>query len=356
MSGIGTPSDTAQHSNRQSAAAPPLLSAAQASEAAAWNNSNWNDEFSRQIIAFLRGAADGSSATFTPADVQRVAHLQEQAGTDVDGLIGPVTTAVLLHAGLSLTHPPVETSAVILCFYPGELEDLATWRERVDAVLAGGGGYRDVQPPPGCGRLYVQVSGRLVATYAARGGPPISVADGADHSADPTAYGVFALGAGHPIVTSSWPYSQIPWGAEIRRVGDHFQYRPEGAADWSWASGPHCTLRTPLDADDFDDLPQGVRDGQACLVWNKNDFGRLGWRLQGTADFIHTTPATETATTQQRRVELAPSHGCIHVVPAERDQMMARGYLQEGVKIDVKAYHEHLLPERLRGQLTTGNT
>jgi hypothetical protein len=307
-----------------------------------------------QIIGFLRGAVADRTAVFSQADAQRVAHFQEHAGAAVDGLIGASTMAVLLHSGLRFSHlPAVEASAVLISFYPGEFEDLEAWQQRVDQAIANGGGYRDVQAPPGSGRLYIQVGGRVIATYTARGGPPINMADGSDHTAGPTAHGVYTLGPGHPIVTSSWPYSQIPWGAEIRQVGDDFQYRPEGAAEWCWASGPSCTLQTPLDTDDFTDLEQVVREGQTCLVWNKNDFGRIGWRLQGTADFVHTTPDTEMAAAQQQKVVLAPSHGCIHVIPGERDEMTARGYLQGGVKIDVKAYHEHLLPARLRDSLSS---
>ena len=79
-------------------------------------------------------------------------------------------------------------------------------------------------------------------------------------------------------------------------------------------------------------------------TWEKNDFGRWGWNLRqnghGTAYFVHTTPDDEAANAAAAAVMLANSHGCIHLVPAERDRMIALGYLKQGVDFEVRPYTE----------------
>jgi hypothetical protein len=81
-----------------------------------------------------------------------------------------------------------------------------------------------------------------------------------------------------------------------------------------------------------------------ATTWEQNDFGRWGWNLrrkgQATAYFIHTTPDNEAQNTASAAVLLANSHGCVHIVPAERDRMIAAGYLKQGVDFEVRPYSE----------------
>lgn len=334
--------------------AADLPGPAQVAAAVDWNNSRWTGPHRDEILAFLRGAAGSAGADFFgPADVQRVAGIQAGAGADVDGLLGPCTMAVLLHSGFRFSRPPAPAAgAVTIEFFPGELEDLDAWRQEIERVVAAGGTYRDVNSPPaGAGRLYALANGQVVGAYTARGGPPFPVKDLGGHVATPTDAGTYRLGPGHAIVAPSWPFSQIPWGAAIQQVGDDFQYLVPGSHKWSFATGPHSSLGRPLSLDDFTDLDVSDAAGQRTLRWNKNDFGPMGWNLLGTAFFVHTTPDTEAAAQRGQPVLLPPSHGCIHVIPAERDEMVARGYLQQHVRFVVKDYREHLLPEKLRATL-----
>jgi hypothetical protein len=77
-------------------------------------------------------------------------------------------------------------------------------------------------------------------------------------------------------------------------------------------------------------------------TWKQNDFGVWAWNL--TRDgarstyYVHTTPDDEKATEEGTPVSLAQSHGCIHLRPKDRDEMMEKGYLAKGVVLIVKPY------------------
>ena len=82
--------------------------------------------------------------------------------------------------------------------------------------------------------------------------------------------------------------------------------------------------------------------GRVIPTWNLNDFGKWSWNLkkygQRTPYYIHTTPADEEASETHRRFLLTQSHGCIHIYPDDRDEMMRKGYLKAGINVEVKAY------------------
>jgi lipoprotein-anchoring transpeptidase ErfK/SrfK len=84
------------------------------------------------------------------------------------------------------------------------------------------------------------------------------------------------------------------------------------------------------------------KNHQLIKSWLLNDFGPWAWNLkkggQRTAYYIHTTPDTEYAVTNKQFVILTQSHGCIHIRPQDRDEMMSKGYLKEGIHVEVKPY------------------
>jgi hypothetical protein len=208
----------------------------------------------------------------------------------------------------------------------------------------------------------VHVRGSIVASYRARGGPPAlldDLGDDGDHVAEPTAPGAYRLGAGRPHVTSNWPNSQIPWGAEIRKNEDGYQYRSPGRTSWSWATRPSAReLKAPLATEDFEDLPEVIRGGATYWMWNKNDFGPIAWRLVPSDLYVHTTPAAEAEKTEAEEgaeTILEVSHGCIHIDPRERDEMVERGYLRADIPFVVRRWDEHLLPDELRHEMIDRN-
>lgn len=318
----------------------------------------------RVLLAYLRGEVVEGDVELTDADARIIAQLQAGSGAVADGVLDDETMAVLLTMGFrfsahqAMPRTPTEVS---LEFYPGEIEDLGAWNRAIEDVRKNGGGLRDLDAPDGEGTIYVHVRGSIVASYRARGGPPAlldDLGDDGDHVAEPTTPGAYTLGAGRPHVTSNWPNSQIPWGAEIRKNEDGYQYRSPGRTSWSWATRPSAReLKAPLLTGDFEDLPEVTRNGVTYLMWNKNDFGPIAWRLVPSDLYVHTTPAAEAEKTEAEEGEtvLELSHGCIHIDPRERDEMVERGYLREDVPFVVRRWDEHLLPDELRHDMIDRN-
>lgn len=78
--------------------------------------------------------------------------------------------------------------------------------------------------------------------------------------------------------------------------------------------------------------------GNLVSVWQRNDFGEWAFAIlrdgAATGFFIHTTPEDETAPSGQK-INLSFSHGCIHMVPSDRNEAKREGYLKEGIHLTV---------------------
>jgi len=326
--------------------------------AATFDNEAWSGDQRRELLAYLRGGIVGKGAEFTTADARTVAQLQAGCGAVADGKLRDETMAVLFAMGFRFTVRKAMPWQVKVEFYPSELEDLDAWNREIDEkVTKNGGTYRSMSPPVGEGSLYVRIGRSIVASYRARGGPPSSIYDDADHVAAVTKPGAYKLGPGHPHVTRNWYFSQIPWGAEIRKNDGGYQYRWPGRSGWSWAtSNPASTLKEPLGDTDFEDLPEVTRGGETLLIWNKNDFGPIAWNLVPSDMYVHTTPDTEQGTPHPPGAAgtLSCSHGCIHIDPRERDEMMKQGYLGTDIPFVVRRWDEHVLPDQVRHEMRNG--
>lgn len=342
--------------------------------AAAWRavvpsaNQAWSVDQRRDLLAFLRGHAVEGDPQFTEADVRIVAHLQAGSSAKSDGVISDETLAIFFAMGFRPSPRKAAGQEVKLEFYPAEFEDLAAWNREIDEkITKNHGDYEDVVHPIGEGTLYVRVGGSIVARYRARGGPPSPLEHGDHHIAEPTAPGGYLLGSAHPHVTSSWHYSQLPWGAELRAHEGGYQYRWPGRQPWEWATAHHGNhLKEPIAVSDIEDLPEVTRDGVSYRIWNKNDFGPLAWNLEPSIQYVHTTVAAEAELAAADAADAGPpsavtvtltaSHGCIHVDPRERDEMMARGYLGKDIPILVRRWNEYLLPDEIRRELLDATT
>ncbi len=332
--------------------------------AAAFDNEAWKGDRRMELLAYLRGEMVKKHDRFTETDARLVARIQAGSGVPSNGELKDETMAVLFAMGFRFSARKAPAREVTLQFYPGDVEDLDAWNREIDEkVRKKGGSFSDVTAPQGEGTLYVYVGRSLVASYRARGGPPsrleddredVEDGDNGDHAALPTKPGVYRLGPPHVHVTSSWYFSQIPWGAEIRATEAGYQYRWAGRTGWLWAT-PHAAgkLKRPLIARDFEGLPEVTRDGETFRIWNKNDFGPISWNLVPSDQYVHTTPEAEAAraATPATETSLAFSHGCVHIDPGERDEMVSRGYLRAGVLFIVHRWDEHLLPDEVRRDL-----
>jgi hypothetical protein len=194
----------------------------------------------------------------------------------------------------------------------------------------------------------------------AAGGPPVGSPDRGGHTIEPTPPGFYTLGARVHVVTTSWPKSVIPYDAALRiNAGGEVEYEAS-PKNWKVATGPNgdvtkakmafmrrdkltpdlATVIVQVRAFFIDPATGNLKD----TTWLKNDFGRWGWNLlsrgHATAYFIHTTPGDEQTTREGKDVFLDNSHGCIHLVPAERDRLEKAGYLKRGVSFEVRPYTE----------------
>lgn len=214
------------------------------------------------------------------------------------------------------------------------------------------------------GHIYI-VGGKNEAYEIAAGPPPGQGSSGpGGHSAGATPAGKYVLSAKEHHTTINWPMSSIPWGAKLekRADGDVYYTIGGGAPRKITGAGGVMTQAGGLFYDRtydgytaeqkkkidkakarqqfIDSCYAELYDAAGTLlpVWQKNDFGEWAWNLmKGTSRspyYIHTTPEEELG----RSKALAQSHGCVHVWPKDRDEMMARGYLEKGTELEVKSY------------------
>lgn len=206
-------------------------------------------------------------------------------------------------------------------------------------------------------------------SYEMAGGPPPGRGynDKGGHSAGITPPGHYVLGPQEHHTTSSWPMSVIPWGAPLREADGEIQYQVRGR--WITASGPQGTVTQATmqfhirsgSQPNLSDVAASVRRafydqaGNLIPVWNHNDFGMWAWNLTShgarSPYYVHTTPPNEAATAAHQRFLLTQSHGCVHIRPADRDEMMQKGYLKAGIAVDVKQYGD-TRPTPKPGQVT----
>jgi hypothetical protein len=194
--------------------------------------------------------------------------------------------------------------------------------------------------------------------FAAAGGLEVGHLAEGGHTADPTPAGLYTLGPQQHVITPSWPKSVIPWGANLRINKDKEIEFEAADGKWHLASGPKGEV-TQAGRQFFARERKQVKTADLVAIvrnffidpktgdlrsttWKSNDFGRWGWnlRLRGTptAYYIHTTPDDEAATDEGKAVLLGNSHGCVHLKPNDRDTMMKKGYLKEGVEFEVRRY------------------
>lgn len=167
--------------------------------------------------------------------------------------------------------------------------------------------------------------------------------------------GVYILAGEEQHISRIWPMSVIPWGAPLRIEGGVVQYLAGGK--WHDATGRVgqvtstqmlCDQRAGKRSktDDIEEMYWDIfvsLDGELNHdTWLFNDFGPRAWNLthngQHTDHFIHTTPENEAATAAGEEAILVNAPGGIHLRPADRDDMMSKGYLVKGMKVSVKDY------------------
>ena len=216
--------------------------------------------------------------------------------------------------------------------------------------------------PETVGTIYV--IGGNGEQYSAAGGPPDPFADPdqGGHTGEPTPPGHYVLGPKQHVTTTSWPMSVIPWGATLQIKNGEAEWQDENGR-WRLATGPNGEVtqammqyqnRSRDKTYTRDQIIDGIRadfidPDTGKLVdqtYELNDFGKWGWNLRAlpgktpTAYYVHTTDGNEKDEEAHRSILLVNSHGCVHLDPSQRDDMVNKHYLEEGVEFEVRPYNE----------------
>jgi hypothetical protein len=175
----------------------------------------------------------------------------------------------------------------------------------------------------------------VASTVPARGGPWWTAKDG-KHTIGPSKPGAYVLGAGSPVVTSWWAFSQLAWGTPLREVtpsGGRIDVKYGLGGEWKSTR----KLAVPITRQEIIDAE--VEYGRPAAVpsaWDLNDFGKRGYAVGGTDMLVHTTPETEDAPASMEK--LGFSHGCIHVRPVDREALEGMKLLKGGIRVVIRAY------------------
>jgi hypothetical protein len=242
-------------------------------------------------------------------------------------------------------HHAGATPEVKMVIYPGE--DTFTFR-----VPNAKGGTEALRVT--CGHIYVA---RGEAYEMAGGLPPgqgrMDKLGG--HFQGVTPAGHYVLDRAEQHTSFGWPTSVIPWGAKLREHAGEVQYLVGNA--WHTATGPHGTVTRAWMAfyqrshqhPDLKTVDQNQRiqyylNGKLTPTYLWNDFGKRSWNMKRhgyrTGYYIHTSPVNELAHTAGQILPLLQSHGCVHIQPADRDELEHKGYLRAGVAVEVRPYGE----------------
>jgi hypothetical protein len=185
----------------------------------------------------------------------------------------------------------------------------------------------------------------------------------------PTTPGRYVIHSYAPYTTNTWPLSKIAWGTKLTLDASRKSLLYEtGVARPAWKKVedkiPGITVdwvkaqyfRLYGSSGEFDSDRDGIPD-----VWVFNDFGAWAVRyfrdknrnkkLDGkeslSGEMLHTTPENEAEVATKKPVVLAPSHGCIHLNPTQREQLYIAGAFSKGTDLVIHSYKE-TIPKSLR--------
>ncbi|WP_374948639.1 hypothetical protein [Mucilaginibacter sp.] len=230
-----------------------------------------------------------------------------------------------------------------------------------------------------------------IKEYDAHGGPVSKSQDKADKfAATPTNAGRFVIHTIEKHISTQryfW-FSGVPWGAGLKNIHDVIYVDIKNNNHWVKLTSvvPQWLGNHRTESDVTRNLKNqwyylsNVRSGGGFVdmdtrelpdKWFFSDFGHISVKYfpdpnhNGIMDnsetlmndFIHTTPDNEAVsaynlhrTPSQRPIalNLAESHGCIHVKPVDIDIMIGSGYLKKGQTIVVHSYNDKTIPATIK--------
>lgn len=294
-------------------------------------------------------------------------HLNRHFGTKElpvieDGSFGAKSEAALAKIQSLLYLPPTGIFDVSTARAMNLLLAVAGKTPLSETPPAAGGNIKDAvelhfYPNDNEQKVYVLRGGRVLDSYAMVGGERVGRADPSNRAVEysPTPAGRYEVVKVDPHSSASWPFSYVPYGAQLRDVGGEIQYR-DGSGQWRWATGPQSVFLgrepAPLAASHYRNS-----DGTLPPTWTKNEFGHIRALLRDArtkasqTHMIHATPYGELSKVynQDTSALLVPakalevlghSHGCEHIHPKDLDEMVSKGYIRPGTVFVVHGYDE----------------
>ena len=178
----------------------------------------------------------------------------------------------------------------------------------------------------------------------------------------PTTPGRYVIHSYAPYHTKTWALSKLTWGTPLKvdSTGKSLLYQT-GVASGAWArledKIPGATLEAIKNLyftyygskNTYDMDGDGVPES-----WVFNDFGPWAVRYYKdknanhkldageslSGEMFHTTPDNEAQAALGKPIDLAPSHGCIHLVPAQREVLHKAGAFAKGNDVVIHKYTE----------------
>lgn len=237
--------------------------------------------------------------------------------------------------------------ASVLHYYPGQFHKPSNIVRGTKDTTIGGG------------LLVVLKDGKEIFRTEAWGGPSKKVSIKNSMDIEPTPAGKYVIGPIMKYHTPTWGYSKIRWGTAIKD-SELEKSLPDiekkdvwyKLSNGKWASVLKDTGLTRKDLIERNMELYGIR--KLPKVWVFNDFGPIAIRyfvdlnnnkvrdknekFEGT--MFHTTPENEAETATGKKLSLLPSHGCIHLIPADRTKLISIGAFKEGTDLVIHPYTE----------------
>lgn len=220
-------------------------------------------------------------------------------------------------------------------------------------------------------RMVWVVNGKIAIDVEAWGGEPPD-----PKNPDPimkprrTTPGRYVIDTVIPYRTDTWPWSKIAWGTALqidttsgevryatglaRRPWELVSKRIPGLRKEDIQSRYEALYGAAGRSDDIGDrIPStwvfndfGVKAIRYYVDKNKNRRRDKGENLSG--EMIHTTPENEAQEALGQTVSLAPSHGCIHVVPSDRTRLEKAGAFARGTDLRIHPYSVTKIPANIQ--------
>lgn len=205
--------------------------------------------------------------------------------------------------------------------------------------------------------LLVAVRGKTVL-YTSRvwGGPSAPVPDRiGTEVATPTPAGTYIIKMVKAHTTAKWRWAELPWGARLKETLDKSDVLVEkrsstpGREEWESVTLYRVTRADILA---YHEKLYGFR--AIPKTWVFNPFGPIAFRFfkdknkNGKQDrdeylageMFHTTAEDEARDARGDIVTPGNSHGCLHLVPDDRDNLVGMDILKTGRTLIIHRYDE----------------